>query len=497
MNGLFIGLMSGTSIDAVDAALVDFAQQPKLIATHSHSIDPKLRQQLLMLSEGCHNELTMMLMLDHQMGALFAETTTELLKKAGIDAKKISAIGSHGQTIRHYPESGCSLQIGDANLIAEQTGITTVADFRRRDLAAGGEGAPLVPAFHNSVFRSNKQDRVIVNIGGIANITHLPAKADATVSGFDTGPGNMLLDGWAMRHLKQPFDENGTWGKQGKVDQRLLQQMLQDSFFSQSPPKSTGREHFNIEWLGRQLETYQQPLAPESVQATLCQLTARSIAQAITEYCPDAEALFICGGGAHNETLMQQIQAELPKHKVTSTSELGISPDWVEAIAFAWLAKETLAGRPGNLPAVTGASRPVVLGSIHSCQISNWRPRNKTTPTQKKQIEALISGNAVSLVEDFIPRNRWCTDSYREVFTIKLTDIINYLEKNYSLEELANTETGDIDGFYALPTPNGYETYEQERGFKENNNHLTSANDVWKQYAEYIVNTSGTGLDFK
>ena len=365
MNGLFIGLMSGTSIDAIDAVLVDFSPQPLLIATHSHPIEPKLRQQLLMLSEGCHNELTMMLMLDQQMGNLFAEATTTLLKKADIDAATVCAIGSHGQTIRHYPESGCSLQIGDANLIAERSGITTVADFRRRDLAAGGEGAPLVPAFHNAVFRSNSEDRVIVNIGGIANITHLPANANALVSGFDTGPGNILMDGWTMRHLKQPFDEKGGWAKSGKVEQPLLNQLLQDGYFMQLPPKSTGREHFNIEWLDRQLETYQQPLSPESVQATLCQLTACTIAQAVKEHHPATEALYICGGGAHNEIVMRQLKAELPRHKVTSTHALGISPDWVEAIAFAWLAKERLAGRPGNLPAVTGASSPVVLGGVY------------------------------------------------------------------------------------------------------------------------------------
>ncbi len=365
MSALFIGLMSGTSIDAIDAALVDFSGQPELVTTHSHPIDSKLRQQLLMLSQGCHNELTMMLMLDHQLGNLFAEATMKLLKKAGVNATEIRAIGSHGQTVRHYPESHYSLQIGDANLIAEHTGITTVADFRRRDLAAGGEGAPLVPAFHNAVFHDKQQNRVIVNIGGIANITYLPASPQDVVNGFDTGPGNMLMDGWAMRHLKQPFDENGAWGKQGEVDQVLLDQMLQDAFFMQPSPKSTGREHFNIEWLERQLETHSTSLSAASVQATLCQLTATSIAQAITEYCPDAQATFVCGGGAHNQTLMRMLQAALPSHTVETTEPLGISPDWVEAIAFAWLAKQTLEGKPGNLPAVTGASHPVVLGAIY------------------------------------------------------------------------------------------------------------------------------------
>ncbi len=365
MSSLFIGLMSGTSIDAIDAALVDFTHGPTLIATHSHPIDSKLRQQLLTLSEGCHNELTMMLMLDHQMGHLFADATNALLQTAGIDAAAITAIGSHGQTVRHYPESGYSLQLGDANLIAEHTGITTVADFRRRDLAAGGEGAPLVPAFHRAVFHSDQQDRVIINIGGIANITHLPATTDATVSGFDTGPGNILMDGWAMRHLKQPFDEGGAWAKGGEINLALLQRMLQDPFFSHLPPKSTGREHFNIEWLERQLEQGQPALPPESVQATLCQLTAHTIALSIKEHCPNSEAAFICGGGAHNRTLLQKIEAELAPRHLATTYALDISADWVEAVAFAWLAKERLAMRSGNLPAVTGAAHPVVLGAIY------------------------------------------------------------------------------------------------------------------------------------
>ncbi len=369
MSARFIGLMSGTSLDGIDAALVDFdvvaGQQPTLIATHSHPIEAELRQQLLTLSSGCDNELEIMLELDHELGKRFAEAATALLKEANIDAISITAIGSHGQTIRHYPERGYSLQIGDANLIAELTGITTIADFRRRDLAAGGEGAPLVPTFHNAVFRSQQQGRVIVNIGGIANITHLPADANASFSGFDTGPGNMLMDGWTMRHLKQPFDHDGVWAQQRDVDAGLLQQMLTDPFFNQPPPKSTGRERFNMAWLEQQLETYPTSLSPATVQATLCALTATSIAQAITHYCAETKALFICGGGAHNHTLMQQLQTTLPTHQVQSTGKLGIAPEWVEAVAFAWLAKETLAGRPGNLPAVTGATHSVVLGAIY------------------------------------------------------------------------------------------------------------------------------------
>jgi len=369
MSAHFIGLMSGTSLDGIDAALVDFnvdaGQQPTLVATHSHPIEPELRQQLLTLSSGCDNELEIMLELDHELGKRFAEAATALLKEAGIDATSITAIGSHGQTIRHYPERGYSLQIGDANLIAELTGITTIADFRRRDLAAGGEGAPLVPAFHNAVFRSQQQGRVIVNIGGIANITHLPADADATVSGFDTGPGNMLMDGWAMRHLKQPFDRDGAWAQQGQASHPLLDQLLTEPYFSKPPPKSTGRELFNIEWLDRQLTTFGKTLVPAAVQATLCQLTATTIASSVSHHLGASSALFVCGGGAHNKHLMQLLHTALPCLPVKSTEALGIAPEWVEAAAFAWLAKQALEGNVGNMPTVTGASRPVALGAIY------------------------------------------------------------------------------------------------------------------------------------
>jgi len=365
MSSLFIGLMSGTSIDSIDAAVINFDDSPRIVATHSHPIKPELKARLLKLSQGSDNELEQMLLLDREMGLLFAKATRKLLQQANIDAASITAIGSHGQTVRHYPELHCTLQIGDANLIAEKTGITTVADFRRRDLAAGGEGAPLAPAFHNAVFRSVDEGRAIVNIGGIANITHLPTDPATAVSGFDTGPGNMLMDGWAQRHLNQPFDCDGGWAKQGEVNQALLEQLLQEPYLSKAPPKSTGRELFNIDWLDRQLATFGETVAPESVQATLCQFTAITIANAVAKYCDNSKALFVCGGGGHNRQLMQTLQAALPDHQVKSTEALEVSPDWVEAAAFAWLAKQTLEGKAGNLPAVTGASHPVVLGAVY------------------------------------------------------------------------------------------------------------------------------------
>ncbi len=366
MSALFIGLMSGTSIDGIDAAVVDFDGTPGIVATHTHPIAPELKQRILTLSHGCDNELEQMMLLDREVGLLFSEATNQLLQQANIDATSIIAIGSHGQTVRHYPDKGTTLQIGDANLIAEKTGITTIADFRRRDLAAGGEGAPLAPAFHNAVFRSTDEERVIINLGGIANITHLPVDSTEIVSGFDTGPANILMDSWTERHLNQPFDRGGDWAKQGEVNQALLEQLLQEPYLSKAPPKSTGRELFNSDWLTQQLNSFGETIAPEAVQATLCQFTATTIADAITNHCGNNSAVFVCGGGAHNRHLMQLLQTALPNLRIDTTEALGVSPDWVEATAFAWLAKQTLEGKAGNLPAVTGASHPVVLGAIYS-----------------------------------------------------------------------------------------------------------------------------------
>ncbi len=368
MSILYIGLMSGTSMDAVDAALVDFSSTPpKLIATQRAPLDAGLRTALLALCVPGTNEIERMMELDARLGEIFAETTLALLKKSGVSATDIQAIGSHGQTIRHQPGGAYpfSLQIGNPALIAERTGITTVADFRRADIAAGGQGAPLVPAFHNVVLRSSGHNRVVVNIGGIANITILPKDAKQPVTGFDTGPGNGLLDAWAERHLGKRMDEDGRFAASGKTHEGLLADLLSDSYFALAPPKSTGREHFNITWLDATLQMH-TGISAQDMQATLCELTAASIAQAIIGHAPRSSEVLICGGGVHNVYLMLRLRTHLSRCSVESTENYGISPDWMEAMAFAWLAKQTLEGKPGNLPSVTGAKHATVLGTICS-----------------------------------------------------------------------------------------------------------------------------------
>lgn len=367
MSDLYIGLMSGTSMDAADAALVDFSTgEPKLIATHRTPLTAELRAALLALCVPGPNEIERMAELDARLGELFAEAALALLKKSGVSAMDVQAIGSHGQTVRHQPTGPYpfSLQIGNPALIAQRTGITTIADFRRADIAAGGQGAPLVPAFHNAVFRSTTHDRVVVNIGGIANITVLPKDAKQPVTGFDTGPGNMLLDAWAECHLGKRMDEDGRFAATGKTHEGLLASLLSDSYFALAPPKSTGREHFNVAWLAAVLKNYDS-IPAHDVQATLCELTAASIADAVRRHAPAAEQVLICGGGAHNIHLMQRLRARLQPCAVDSTEKYAASPDWTEAMAFAWLAKQTLEGKTGNLPSVTGAKRAVVLGGIY------------------------------------------------------------------------------------------------------------------------------------
>ncbi len=368
MHDLHIGLMSGTSMNAVDAVLVDFSQpQPKLLATHTQSLPADLRAELLALCQPGENEINRMGMLDVRVGKLFAETTQHLLTKAKIKPAEIKAIGSHGQTIRHQPLAAdpFTLQIGDPNVIAEITGITTIADFRRRDMAKGGQGAPLAPAFHNHIFRSNKQNRVVLNLGGIANITWLPAQTELPVIGFDTGPANTLLDAWAFEHLHKTFDNNGEWAAGGKVDASLLEILLTDAYFSRKPPKSTGREHFNLAWLNKNLARLSATVAPQNVQTTLCELTAITIAQAIHSLTTTNYDLLICGGGIHNKYLLQRLESHCKNSKIHSTEEFGVAPDLVEAMTFDWLAQQTLAGKPSNLPSVTGASQQVILGGIY------------------------------------------------------------------------------------------------------------------------------------
>jgi len=365
MGERYIGLMSGTSMDGADAVLVDFADhQFRIIATHCKPLPEHLREALIRLANSrsphpvqCLGEL------DHHIGRLFGETARELVDRAGLSPGDINAIGSHGQTVYHQPDGNTpfSLQIGDPNIIAELTGITTVADFRRRDVAAGGQGAPLVPAFHAAAFRSADTARVVANIGGIANITVLPPLGRGKVTGFDTGPGNGLMDEWIRRHRNRAFDEDGVWAASGAVNRPLLQRMLEDPYFSAPPPKSTGREHFNPQWL----EALLRDESEVDVQSTLCELTARSLADAIRAHAPGTREIFVCGGGARNRELMGRLEVALGGPSVSSTDSVGLDPQSVEGAAFAWLARRTLRGEPGNLPEVTGAARPVILGGTY------------------------------------------------------------------------------------------------------------------------------------
>lgn len=369
MKPLYIGLMSGTSLDAVDVVLVDFSTpQARTLAFQTHPLPDELREALLRLMAGqsphpvqCLGEL------DHLFGKLFASCALAAIRQAGVSPDAVAAIGSHGQTLYHHPvgDTPFTLQIGDANLIAEATGITTVADFRRRDMAAGGQGAPLAPAYHAAMVRSHAAERAVLNIGGMANLTLLPSDTKAAVTGFDTGPGNVLLDSWSKRHLQQPFDRDGEWAAAGRVSQDLLQLMLSDDYFAQSPPKSTGREHFNERWLDAILGRLSPTPAAQDIQATLTELTAQTVADALLGMSPATREVWVCGGGVHNRHLMQRLQHNLPGRRVDSTLVLGIDPDAMEALTFAWLAKQTLEGLSGNIPSVTGARGPRVLGAIY------------------------------------------------------------------------------------------------------------------------------------
>lgn len=368
MPEYYIGLISGTSIDAIDAVLIGMKgdDNPEIISSLASPIEESIRVPLLaLIKQGGDATLERLSTLDVMLGRLFAGTVQQLLKQAGLNGSQIRAIGSHGQTVFHQPggETPTSIQIGDPNLIAEITGITTVADFRRRDMAAGGQGAPMVPAFHRAVFYSDSEDRVVVNIGGIANITILPKDGNRPVSGFDTGPGNTLMDLWTLKFLNQTMDRDGQFAGRGMVNNELLEQLLADSYFSRPAPKSTGREYFNLKWLLKNFGPAKTK--PEDTQATLCELTAISIMQAIKESAPDTQRILVCGGGAHNPLLMSRMRELGGGIIIDDTSIAGIGPDWVEAVAFAWLARNTLQGRAGNIPTVTGARSEVVLGGIY------------------------------------------------------------------------------------------------------------------------------------
>ena len=358
---LFIGLMSGTSLDGVDAALVEFdAASTRLIATNYSGFSPALRSELLALQAKGNNELHRAATLGNELARQFASAVSALLVQDNLSPAAIRAIGCHGQTIRHRPDAGYTVQIGNAALLAELTGISIVADFRSRDIAADGQGAPLVPAFHAALFGSETEHRVIVNIGGIANLTDLPPHG--AITGFDTGPGNLLLDLWTHRHQGTSYDHAGAWAQGGKVLDDVLRLMLAEPYFARRAPKSTGRDGFNAAWLeqfslGR--------AAARDVQATLAELTARSIADSIRQHCAEANQVYVCGGGAHNQFVLERVRGNLPGYRVKTTAALGMDPDWVEAAAFAWLAKRTLDGKHGNLPEVTGARGARILGAVY------------------------------------------------------------------------------------------------------------------------------------
>lgn len=405
-DGLYIGMMSGTSLDGMDAVLCQFnddnttSAPMTLVATYSQDFPPRLREVLLALCQPNgvnelisevdeHNskssELDWFGWASRIYGEFASEVANKLLQQANVDADSVLAIGCHGQTVRHRPQMGFSLQLLDANIIAERTGISVVSDFRRRDMAVGGQGAPLVPAFHQALFADSNITRVMLNLGGIANIAVLPAavsnKAKQSeqqqVVGYDTGPANLLLDAWTLLHTGKNYDAGGAWAQSGQVIEPLLNQFLEHPFFNKTHPKSTGREDFNLGWLQDELQEFDKAAtdtrySSADVQATLTELTAITASNQISQFTNDVDNIvenqtaevYVCGGGALNHYLMTRLQAHLPHCKVATSTSLGLEPTWVEAVAFAWLARQTLMGETGNLPAVTGATKSVVLGQI-------------------------------------------------------------------------------------------------------------------------------------
>ncbi|MGB6927393.1 anhydro-N-acetylmuramic acid kinase [Psychrobacter sp.] len=392
-DGLYIGMMSGTSLDGMDAVLCQFnpeisnengTQPPmRLLATYSQDFPPRLREVLLALcqpngvnqlvseADEPNSELDWFGWASRTYAEFAGEVVNTLLQQSNTDPESVLAIGCHGQTVRHRPQMGFTLQLVDANIIAERTGISVVSDFRRRDMAVGGQGAPLVPAFHQALFANPDSTRVLLNLGGIANITVLLASEEIQVVGYDTGPANLLLDAWTALHTDNSYDASGAWAQSGTLIEPLLQQLLAHPFFAQSHPKSTGREDFNLTWLQGELQAFEQANANISysaadVQATLTELTAISSSTQINTFISHSKnsSVYVCGGGALNDYLMTRLQAHLPHCTVKTTEHLGLAPTWVEAVAFAWLARQTLMGETGNLPAVTGANKGVVLGQV-------------------------------------------------------------------------------------------------------------------------------------
>jgi anhydro-N-acetylmuramic acid kinase len=363
---LFIGLMSGTSLDGVDGVLADFSgTQPRVLAHHAMPLPPALKQELLALNTPSDNELHRAALAANALVRAYAQTVQALLSVTQTNARDVCAIGAHGQTVRHQPGAydgtGYTLQLSNPALLAELTGIDVVADFRSRDLAAGGQGAPLVPAFHQGIFGQANRTVGVLNLGGIANLSVLHANGD--VLGFDCGPGNALLDYWCHTHTGEAFDDKGAWGASGTVIEPLLQVLLAEPFLQQTPPKSTGRDLFHPTWLATQLSGFTNA-KPVDVQATLTAFTASACVNDVNRHAPDAAELIVCGGGALNGGLMQRLQAGLPQVSVLSSAERGMPPLQVEAAAFAWLARQTVLGLPGNLPKVTGAQGARILGGV-------------------------------------------------------------------------------------------------------------------------------------
>ncbi|MBF0751425.1 MULTISPECIES: anhydro-N-acetylmuramic acid kinase [unclassified Pasteurella] len=365
----YIGIMSGTSLDGVDVALMDFSSMPpKLEATDFTPMPQYLREKITTLVQSGETSLQQLGELDHQLGRLYTDCVNAFLQKYHLSPKEIQAIGCHGQTVWHSPKGQYpfTMQIGDMNLLAAHTGITTIGDFRRKDMAFGGQGAPLVPAFHQAVFSAPNYATVVLNIGGISNVSLLiPA---LPIVGFDTGPGNTLLDQWIEKHKGITYDKNGDWAATGQIDETLLSTLLDEPFFHQPPPKSTGREQFNLVWLEQKIQhlaSDSTALLPQDVQATLVELTSTSITNALAKFESDLpKRLLVCGGGAKNSLIMQRLTEQLPQWEVHTTNDFGIDSDYVEAAAFAWLAYRRLNNQSGNLPEVTGAQREISLGAI-------------------------------------------------------------------------------------------------------------------------------------
>ncbi len=369
MRGQFyLGAISGTSVDGLDLALLEVTSSIAISAAATTALPDSLREDLLALGQPGQNDLDVFGRADAALGEFIGAAALTFLADNGIGADEVTAIGSHGQTVRHRPggETPFTLQVGDPNRVAEITGITTIADFRRRDVAAGGQGAPLVPPFHNALFRAPGEHRAVLNLGGIGNFTLLPADPDTPITGFDTGPGNALMDDWISHTQQEPYDPQGEWAASGAVDEVLLARLLADPYLSAPPPKSTGREYFNLAWLHEQLERHMadRQIRDSDVQATLCAFTAETVARALATWGSETQRVLVCGGGRHNRTLLAAIAARV-RCPVETTDDHGVDGDSIEAGAFAWLAHQTLNGQSGNEPAVTGARGPRVLGAIY------------------------------------------------------------------------------------------------------------------------------------